>query len=111
MSTDALRACSDAREELDRIESELREMAEVYFTVGSALEHAPPRLVIANSDLAVRREIGPRWIVPTVDYLAWPDKEAVKEKLSAYYSAEDAYAQAWRALPQDTRKGFPRPKS
>ena len=109
MSTDALRACSDAKKELDRIESELREMAEVYFTVGSALEHSPPRLVIANSDLAVRREIGPRWIVPTVDYLAWPDKETVKEKLSAYYSAEDAYGQAWRALPHDARSQFPRP--
>jgi hypothetical protein len=42
MSTDALRACSDAKKELDRIESELREMAEVYFTVGSALEHPHP---------------------------------------------------------------------
>lgn len=110
MSTDPLRACSDAKKGLDRIEGELREIAELYFTVGSALEHSPPRLVIANSDLAVQREIGPRWIVPTVDYLAWPDKETVKEKLSAYYGAEEAYAQAWRALSQDARSQFPRPK-
>jgi hypothetical protein len=110
MSTNAARACANAKKELDRIESDLREIAEFYFTVGSALEHSPPRLVIANSDLGGRPEIGPRWMVPTVDYLAWPDKEAVKEKLRAYYDAEDAYARAWRALPRDARSQFPRLK-
>lgn len=109
MPSNPSRACSDAKKELDRIESELRQIAEFYFTVGSALEHSPPRLVIANSDLGQRREIGPRWIVPSVDYLEWPDKEAVKETLGAYYSAEEAYAQAWRALPPEARSQFPRP--
>ena len=104
------RACANAKKELDRIEAELREMAEFYFTVGAALEHSPPRLVIANSDLVQRPDIGPRWMVPSVDYLAWPDKEAVKEKLSDYFRAEEDYAQAWRALPSDVRSQFPRPK-
>jgi hypothetical protein len=110
MPTDPASVCADAKKDLDRIEEELREVAELYFTVGSALEHSPPRLVIANSDLEVRREIGPPWIVPSVDYLAWPDKETVKEKLRAYYSAEEAYAQAWRALAPDARTQFPRPR-
>ncbi len=109
MSTDPIRACADAKDELDRIEGELRAIAEIYFTIGSAFEHSPPRLVIANSDLAAPREIGPRWIVPSVDYLAWPDKETVKEKLRAYYGAEDAYRQAWRALSPEERSQFPRP--
>jgi hypothetical protein len=104
------RACANAKKELDRIEAELREMAEFYFTVGAALEHSPPRLVIANSDLVQRPDIGPRWMVPSVDYLAWPDKGAVKDKLSDYYRAEEDYAQAWRALPSDARSRFPRPK-
>jgi hypothetical protein len=110
MSSKLARACANAKKELDRIENELRAFAEFYFTVGSALQHAPPRLVIANSDLAERPDIGPRWIVPSVDYLEWPDKEIVKERLGDYYSAEDAYAQAWRALPSDARSQFPRPK-
>jgi hypothetical protein len=110
MSTDPLQAFTRAKRELDRIESELREIAEFYFTVGSALTHSPPRLAISNSDLETPREIGPRWIVPSVDYLAWPDKETVKEKLSAHHSAEDAYGRAWRALPPDARSQFPRPK-
>jgi hypothetical protein len=104
------RACASAKKELDRIESELREIAEFYFTVGSALQHSPPRLVIANSDLRERPDIGPRWMVPAVDYLEWPDKETVKEKLRDCYGAEDAYAQAWRALPSEARSEFPRPK-
>ncbi len=49
-------------------------------------------------------------MVAAVDYLEWPDKETVKEKLRDYYSAEDAYAQAWRALPSEARSQFPRPK-
>jgi hypothetical protein len=110
MPTNPDRACANAKKELDRIEGELRDIAEFYFMVGSALEHSPPRLVIANSDLEARREMGPRWIVPAVDYLAWPDKDAVKEKLRAYYTAEETYAKAWRALPRDARKQFPRPK-
>ena len=110
MSSNPARACADVKEKLDRIESELREMAEFYFTVGTALEHSPPRLMIANSDLAERPDIGPRWMVPSVDYLDWPDKESVKEKLRDYYHAEDAYAEAWRALPADARSQFPRPK-
>ncbi len=110
MSDKQARACADAKEELDRIEGELREMAEFYFTVGTALEHSPPRLVIANSDLTERPDIGPRWMVPSVDYLVWPDKETVKDRLSDYYRAEEAYAKAWRALPSDARSQFPRPK-
>jgi hypothetical protein len=110
MSSKLARACANAKKELDRIESELREIAEFYFTVGVALEHSPPRLVIANSDLGERPDIGPRWMVPAVDYLEWPDKEIVKDKLSRYYGAEDAYAQAWRALPGEARSQFPRPK-
>jgi glutathione S-transferase len=110
MSSELARACANAKKELDRIESELREIAEFYFLVGSALEHSPPRLVIANSDLGERPDIGPRWMVPTVDYLVWPNRERVKEKLRDYYRAEEAYAEAWRALPSDARSQFPRPK-
>lgn len=109
MPSDLARACTDAKKELERTESELREIAEFYFTVGSALAGSPPRLTITNTDVAARREIGPHWLVPSVDYLAWPDKETVKEKLNAYYDMENAYAQAWRALPQHARSQFPRP--
>ena len=110
MSGKLARACASAKKELDRIEGELREIAEFYFSVGVALEHSPPRLVIANSDLTERDDIGPRLMVPSVDYLEWPDKETVKEKMRSYYGAEDAYAQAWRALPSQARSEFPRPK-
>jgi len=37
MSGKPARACANAKRELDRIESELRAIAEFYFTVGSAL--------------------------------------------------------------------------
>ncbi len=110
MSAKQTRACASAKKVLDRIEGELREIAEFYFAVGTALEHSPPRLVITNSDLAERPDIGPRWMVAAVDYLEWPDKDTVKEKLRDYYKAEDAYAQAWRALPSEARGQFPRPK-
>ena len=110
MSTDVSSACMAAKDEMDRLERELREIAEFYFMVGSALEQTPPRLKIVNTDLVASRDIGPSWMQSSVDYLAWPDKEAVKETLRAYYDAESAYAEAWRALPPDVRSRFPRPK-
>jgi hypothetical protein len=109
MSDDPVRACEDAREEVDRLERELRAISELYFTIGSALAGSPPRLTIANSDIPARREIGPNWLVPSIDFSAWPDKEKVKETLRAYYDAEGAYTEAWRALPPDERSRFPRP--
>ena len=110
MPTDVSSACMAAKDEMDRLERELRDIADFYFMVGSALEQSPPRLKIANTDLAASRDIGPSWMQSTVDYLAWPDKETVKETLRAYYDAESAYAEAWRALPPDVRSRFPRPK-
>lgn len=110
MPTDVSSACMTAKEEMDRLERELREIAEFYFTVGTALEQSPPRLKIVNADLAASRDVSPNWMQSSVDYLAWPDKEAVKETLRAYYEAEKAYAEAWRALPSDARSQFPRPK-
>lgn len=109
MPNDTVQACVSAREELERLERELREISEFYFTVGSALAGSPPRLTISNTDVPARREIGPNWLVPSVDYFAWPEKETVKETLRAYYEAESAYADAWRALPPDARIEFPRP--
>lgn len=109
MPDDPVRMCTDAREEVERLERELREISEFYFTVGSALAGSPPRLTIANSDIPARREVGPKWLVPSVDYSAWPEKETVKETLRAYYEAESAYSEAWRALPQAERSQFPRP--
>jgi hypothetical protein len=110
MSTDVSSACTAAKDEMDRLERELRDIAEFYFVVGSALEQSPPRLKIANADLAASRDISPNWMQSSVDYLAWPDKETVKETLRAYYDAESAYAEAWRALPPEVRSQFPRPK-
>jgi hypothetical protein len=99
-----------AKDEMDRLERELWDIAEFYFVVGSALEHSPPRLRIVNTDLVAAREIGPSWMQSSVDYLVWPDKETVKEKVRAYYDAENAYAEAWRVLPSEVRSQFPRPK-
>jgi hypothetical protein len=109
MSSDPVQAFETAREELERLERELREISEFYFTVGSALAGTPPRLAIDNADIPARREMGPNWLVPKVDYFAWPEKETVKETLRAYYEAESAYAEAWRALAPEARSQFPRP--
>jgi len=95
---------------MNRLERELRDIAEFYFMVGSALQRSPPRLKIVNTDLAAARQVGPSWMESSVDYLAWPDKETVKETLRAYYDAENAYAEAWRVLSSDVRSQFPRPK-
>jgi hypothetical protein len=110
MATDVSSACRAAKDEMDRLERELRHIAEFYFAVGSGLEQSPPRLKIANTDLAASRNIGPDWMQSSVDYLSWPDKESVKETLRAYYDAENAYAQAWRTLPSEARSRFPRPR-
>jgi hypothetical protein len=109
MSSNSVDACTHAREEIERLERRLRDISEFYFTVGSALAGSPPRLTIDNADIPARREMGPNWLVPKVDYCAWPEKETVKETLRAYYEAETAYAEAWRALPPDARSQFPRP--
>ena len=110
MSPDASSACMAAKDEMDRLERELRDIAEFYFMVGSALEQSPPRLKIVNTDLVASRDISPNWMQSSVDYLAWPDKETVKETLRAYHDAENAYAEAWRVLPSEARSQFPRPK-
>jgi hypothetical protein len=109
MSTDPLRMCMDAKKELDRALKEVQTIGEFYSRVGGALRGNPPRLMIANTDFGARAEIGLNQSVPNVDFTTWPDKEAVKKKLGAFYDAENAYTQAWRRLPPDERGQFPKP--
>jgi hypothetical protein len=99
----------DAKKELDRLAKEVREIGEFYWRVGEALRDSPPRLMLSNTDFGARAEIGMNPNVLSVDFTRWPDKEAVKSALGAFYDAENAYTQAWRSLPPDERGQFPQP--
>jgi hypothetical protein len=97
----------DAKKEVDRALKEVQQIGEFYSTVGGALRANLPRLMISNTDFSARASIAMG--APGVDYNRWPDKETVREKLKAFYAAEEAYSQAWHRLARDEQSQFPEP--
>ena len=111
---DPLRACKEAKDDLERAGRELAQMGSVFSTLGRSLQERPVRLMLANTqgtEFSAPLEIGMARSVPSVDYKAWPEKEVVATKLKAYYDAQHVYQNMYNGLPEGERDLFPPPGS
>ena len=110
---DPLRACKEAKDELERRRRELAETGEFLSSLGHELQQQPIRLMLANTqgtDFSAPVEISMSPRVPTLDFKKWPAKEDVAATLKAYYDAEHAYRNAYSSLPPGDRDMFQSPR-